>query len=211
MPFNYPTFDVEIVRQVNPNDLFLPEPWECTDDRNLGCNREYVDMRDYSWEDVQRVIELEERNIRHIEESPDPDVIGSFTVAAEAEEDWDEEDRDLAELFLAEEFGPAVDLDLGIASTAAALSAAGCIPYISCNAGAFRGWHQEKYPSVDFYATPEAITLLLKCAEKADVGLEHIFEAYNPLTVYADDIRKMRDFANALLEHKDQFLPSKSS
>ena len=106
---------------------------------------------------------------------------------------------------LLEEIGAVAQLDVGVASTVAALSATGCIPFTSCSAGAFRGWHYEKHPLVVFYARPEAVPLLVQCAQNADVGLENEEEIYNPLIVYSDDIRKMRDFANALSEHSADF------
>ena len=43
-------------------------------------------------------------------------------------------------------------LDIGVASAVAALSAARCIPFTSCNAGTFGGSHAETYPLVGSFA-----------------------------------------------------------
>ena len=207
MTFNYQIFDVEIERQVDPSRLTWPTPEEDQEDSSffglLVGNQLYCDLRDISWAVARHVIEIEERCVKHIEESAKPSEIGSFVVADAAEFLWD---WDLENLW--DEIGAVVTLDVGVASTVAALSATGCTPFTSCSAGAFGGWHPEDYPLVAFYARPEAVPLLMKCAEKAGVGLENMtghVERDHPLMVYADDIRKMRDFANVLSEQSANF------
>ncbi len=198
MPFKYRTFDVDIVRLVDPTRLSWPEPGETMDDRNPGGNREYTDLRYLSWAVARRVLEMEEECISRIETMEGPSETGSFTIEEAMENIWEWED-------LLDEVGPVAALDVGVASTTAALSAAGCIPFTSCSAGAYGGRHREKHPLVVFYARPEAVPLLMECAEKAGVGLEIEDELHHPLIVYADDIRKMRDFANALSERSADF------
>ena len=106
-----------------------------------------------------------------------------------------------AELFEEEEIAEIMGLDIGVASTVAVLSAAGFIPCTSCNAGAFGGRHHESYPIVAFYAQPQSVSLLLQCAEDSEVGLDND-QGWSPedlpIVVYADDIRKMGAFAEAL-------------
>jgi hypothetical protein len=45
-------------------------------------------------------------------------------------------------------------LDIGVASTVIALSAARCVPFSSCNGGAYGGSHHEFHLVVAFYARP---------------------------------------------------------
>ncbi len=49
----------------------------------------------------------------------------------------------------------------------------------------------------------EQIELLLRCAEKANVGMEN--GSYEVMIVYADDIRNMRAFATALIDRRAEF------
>jgi hypothetical protein len=109
------------------------------------------------------------------------------------EEEWYEEPPEL--------YG----LDLGVASSVVALSAAHCIPFSSCNAGTFGGYHHEDYPLVAFYARPPALDLLLACAEKAGIGL--VAENTGELVAYAADVLHMRAFANALIQSRNDFPP----
>lgn len=82
-----------------------------------------------------------------------------------------------------------------------ALSAAKCVPFSSCNGGAFGGHHHERYPVVAFYAPVQVIGFLIALAEGADIGLE----GSHHLDAYANDIRKMRAFAGAVVRKRRQF------
>ena len=203
MKFSYRIFDVEIERQVDPSRLSWPELDEVEDNgffAFLVGNLLYCDLRNLSWAVARRVAEIEEQCIKRMEESPDQDETASFIIEDAAAVHLELELEDLLD-----EIGAIAGLDVGVASTVAALSAAGYIPFTSCSAGAFGGWHHEAYPLVVFCARPEAVPLLMECAEKAGAGLENESGAYNPLTVYANDIRKMRDFANALSNSSADF------
>ena len=52
-------------------------------------NQLYCDLRDISWDVARHVIEIEEKCIKYIEESPDRSETGSFVVADAAEFLWD--------------------------------------------------------------------------------------------------------------------------
>jgi hypothetical protein len=124
--FTHLDFEVEIVRRLDRSKLRWPEPGEATHDSGLGGNRMYADLRRCSWTEARQAFVLEGELIGRIEISEDSE--------AECEAIWEElseGDRDL--------FG----LDLGVAATVVSLSAARCIPFASCNAGAFGGNHQE--------------------------------------------------------------------
>jgi hypothetical protein len=175
--FTYPKFDVEIVRAVDPSALGWPEPGDAQDEKSLGCNRAYIDLRRMSWAEARRIAELERQLIERIESASDP--------AAEYEAVEDEFFEDDLALY---------GLDLGVAGGVIALSAAGCVPFASCNAGAFGGLHHESYPLIVFYARAEAVDDLLAAAEEAEIGLGGGVW----LQVYTDDVRKMSRFAAAL-------------
>ncbi len=202
MVFDYRTFDVETKREVDPSRLSIPEQEETEQEESFGFwigNTEYCDLRGISWNHARRVAQIEAECINNIEESEDQGESGSCTIEEAAEFTWDLED-------LLSEIGAFAGVDVGVASTVAALSATGCVPLMSCSAGAFGGWHAEEYPLVDFCTRRETVPLLMICAEKADVGLRNAISqgyAYNPLVVYADDIRKMLDFGHALWERSD--------
>ncbi len=190
MKFVHKKFDVQVTRQVNSALTSWPKPEGVVDDCHPGGNRDYYDLRGLSWMDVREVQDLEDEYIQRIEQSPLPSGADPF-----GEEDLFDELFD--EIELAEIMG----IDIGVASTVAALSASGFIPCTSCNGGAFGGRHHEQHPLVAFYTYPEAIPLLLRCAEASGVGLDND-QGWAPddlpIVVYADDVRNMRAFADEL-------------
>jgi hypothetical protein len=177
-------FEVDIVREIDAHHLDWPERGNAGHDSGLGCNREYSDLRWLSWGEAKRVFRLEGDLIARIESASDPE------VELEAIE---EESFECTEHL----YG----LDLGVASTAIALSAAGCVPFSSCNGGAFGGRHYEQYPLVAFFARAHAAELLLSAAEEANIGVH----GRSYLIVYADDIRNMRSFAQCLTSRRPLF------
>lgn len=187
MIFKHKHFDVQIERNVDANGLSWPKPGEAMNEGNLGGNPFYVDLRYLSWREALRVYELEEKYIKRILASSDPDI--------EYKKIDGEIESDPVGIF---------GLDIGVASSVCALFAARCIPFSSCNAGAFGGSHNEDFPCVVFYARMESIDMLLQCAETAEVGLKLIQEV-GCLFLYSDDINKMRIFANSLIENRSVF------
>jgi len=181
--FEHQKFEIEIVRQVDPRKLRWPAKDETGPDSGLGCNREYEDFTGRSWSDAQTVLDTERGLISKIEA---------------IYWDLDEEARE-AELLEAEMYLDA--LDLGVAATVNALSAAKCIPFSSCNAGAFGGMHHERYPLVAFHAVRSTVKLIMSAAEQADVGIY----GGEFLVVYTDEIRKLSLFAQSLIDRAPQF------
>jgi hypothetical protein len=182
--FTYPQFDVEVIRKVEAEQLGWPDRGEADEDSGLGCNRMYADLRGLSWGDAKKAVALERDLVKRVESAADPP--GEYE---KIEEDLFESDEGL--------WG----LDLGVASVVVALSAAKCIPFSSCNGGAFGGRHQEIYPVVAFYARPQMLELLIASAEEADVGLE----GGEYLVAYANDVRKMHAFAESIIRRRSQF------
>ncbi len=94
-------------------------------------------------------------------------------------------------------------LDLGVASTVYALSAARCIPYSSCNAAAFGGSHVERHPLVAFFARAPIAKVILTCAEEAGSGLINVNNG--SLLAYADTLPTLRRFAETLISRRRDF------
>lgn len=181
----YRKFDVDITRSLT-SVLRWPTRGEASAERSLGCNQSYIDLRGMTWSDVCRVFDLEGSLIDRLEHAEDLE-----RECALIEDELYEDDEGI--------FG----LDIGIASTVIALSAASCIPCSSCNGGAYGGTHHELYPTVAFFAKPQQIDLLLQCATEANIGIEN--QESGVVVAYADDIRNMRTFAAALMEREAEF------
>ena len=188
MAFTHRHFDVQIERCVASGCLSWPKPGEAMSEGSLGGNRCYEDLRRLPWCEARRVYAFEDKCIERI--------LNSTHAEKEYESIIAELANDLDNIGL---FG----LDIGVASAVLALSSARCIPFTSCNAGAFGGHHAEEYPIVAFYAKMELIPLLLECVEEAGTGL--VNTELGSLITYADDIRKMRRFANAIIERSSAF------
>ncbi len=190
--YEYPKFDVEIVREVSAHPLSWPEPRAAEDDCGLGGNRGYSDLRGLSWSEAKRVHRLEEELIARIERADDPE--------REYEAIEEEQYEDPAALY---------GLDLGVASSRVALSAARCVPFSSCNGGAYGARHHECYPLVAFFARPQILGLLLECAVTSKIGL--VAEETGELVAYAADVRQMRAFASALISRRADFRAIRTS
>ena len=90
-------------------------------------------------------------------------------------------------------------VDFGIAAAVVALSALGCVPVSSCRGnslGARR--HEHPAPMVTFYARRIHLAALGDAVQRADIS---IVNNAAKLEAYADDLRKMHAFAEALLPH----------
>lgn len=184
--FTHAHFDVTILRSVNARALRWPGHREVDDESNPAGNRQYVDLRGMSWDDAIAVFELEGQLIERIATAATP-----------------EREADTIEEELCESEPNLFGLDIGVASTVAALAAAKCVPFSSCNAAAFGGIHAEAFPLVAFFARQRCVGTLMAAAMKAGVGLRNRDEGY--LVVFADDIRRLRGFAAAILRERDEF------
>lgn len=185
MPFPRTKLSVPIERNLNTDCLAWPQPGEAMDDSALGGNRCYMDLRRLPWCHARTAYALESQYISRILSSADPER-DCETVEGEADDD------------------PALfGLDLGVASTVLALSSAGCVPFSSCNGAVFGGHHNEQYPLVAFFGRAKMTSLLVECAESAEVGLRNA--ADGAIVVYADDVRRMLRFAAALIERRAAF------
>lgn len=184
--FDHIEFDVAPIRSLELQRLGWPAPGEAGHDSALGGNRHYGDLRRLSWTDATRVLEVERELIGRIEVAVEPEAECDLI-----EDELYEGDEDL--------FG----LDLGVAATVVALSAARCVPFSSCNGGAFGGTHSEIYPLIAFFARPPAATVLLPLVEEIGVGLENGDNGC--LIAYANDIRKFPNFAASIIRERKVF------
>lgn len=183
--YEHRKFDVEVVRTVQGPSLSWPAPGAAGDDSTLGGNRPYIDLRRLPWSEAVRVYELEAELISRVESADEPE-----DEAARIEDELYEDDVGL--------YG----LDLGVASTVVALSSAQCVPFASCNAGAFGGEHHEAYPLVAFHASRQTLDSLLNCAIEADIGL--VVEDTGEVVAYGPTIAHMRAFAGLIIQCRSE-------
>ena len=181
------TFDVEIRRDVVADQTCWVQEDEASEE-GLGGNRNYTDTRGFGWEDVPHVLESERLLLLKLEPNP------------LNKEVWAEIEHEEEEIFLT---GPWPHMDLGVNAIVAALCAARCVTFSSCNGGCCGDHHHESHPLVALYALPPWIPLLLECAVESGAGIEN--GENGCVVIYANDIWKMLDFAQALLSRKTQF------
>jgi hypothetical protein len=98
-------------------------------------------------------------------------------------------------------------LDIGVASSVVALSAARCIPFSSCNGGSLGGHHHEAFPLVSFFAKVEWISVIVEAAEEANAGVSN---SGNAVVVYAQ-LQDMLTLARGLIARRALFRKLKST
>jgi len=125
---------------------------------------------------VKDALELEERLLSRAE-------------GPEAQDDIDEQ----------QEWGILLGLDVGVASSVLALSAARCVPIARCNG---MPGHQESCPIVALYCRPPRVADLLAVAEVVHCGLENGYDG--ALIAYADDVKTMMEFARELMARRNK-------
>lgn len=183
------TFDINVDRNLCLDALGWPEHGEAGpsgEDAGFGGNRSYTDLRRMPWSEAHRIYAYESDLIARISSAEDPD-----------DEYYVVEDE------LYEDPEGILGLDIGVASAVVALSAARCIPFSSCNAGAFGGDHHETYPLVAFYARPAHAPLLIKYATKTDCGLEN--GSRGCVVLYAANVENIRKFAAEVISQSNEF------
>lgn len=142
--------------------------------------RGYIDMRGLTWDDANEALNLERELL----------ACGAGNLAAAEEAVSDEEQFDL--------YG----LDVGVASSVAALSAANCTQIASCNGGV---GHHESHPLVAFYCRKGRVRDILKAAELAGCGLVNGDSGL--LVLYAVHVDAFMCFAEKLIEMRDSLKP----
>lgn len=178
--------EVEVERDVNSSQVvWVPD--DVLDSGWYSGNHEWFDTRGTTWSQAQEALQSEERLLEQL---------------GLLDDSWDE-DSELYEEVTLERFESLMGLDIGVASTVSALSAAGCLPFTSCNGGCLGGHHQENYPLVAFYARSQWIPELLEAATEAQVGL--VNGDQNSLVVYTGDIHRMLAYGRTLIARRSEF------
>ncbi|GLI95768.1 hypothetical protein [Methylocystis echinoides] len=154
------SFPREIRRELKIGDLAdasMEELEQAEEDGSLAGNRSYRDLRGFSWEGVRAALDAEISVIKRLKAAEDLEAeISAF--------------EDLQATSFEDE--PALwGLDVGVAAATIALSAYGATPVSSCNAGAFGGEHQARYPYAAFFLPKELAPEIVLCAAASDVGL----------------------------------------
>lgn len=129
------------------------------------------------------------------------ELVGRLTAADDLDAEADQIDEERAEAF--EDIDALWNLDVGVIGAVIALSALGCAPIGSCNAGGFGGHHQAQHPYVAFYLPAAAVAEVLGLAEAVGAGL--IIDADGLAQLYSDRDLGLSQFAAlAVARHSPQ-------
>ncbi|MDQ0839183.1 hypothetical protein [Sphingomonas faeni] len=181
-------YEVSEPSVVRVQALRWPSNDQAANGKKWVVNHMYRDLRSFSWQAAGEMLAVE------------ADAMTALSVMT------DEGDR--ARFIGAPRLVSSLrQLDLGVAGTVAALSAARCVPIMSCNAGAFGGRHSEVAPVIGFYARGAAAPLLVAIAAETGVLLRN--HRYGDLAVEATTIDRMHAFGRSLFEHRDAFIALK--
>lgn len=173
-------------RALDPASLAWPEEADAASD-SLEANHYYMaDVRHARWEDVDSVLMRES------------EVLPLLSAAGDAEAEWESQSERIsgAAVGVADEFFSS--LDPGIASATLALGAVGCIPFWSCNGGAFGGDHSSTVPVVKFFAKANHVAALTAAAEESGAELDQ--DDDGRCSISAGSVDGMRAFAIAMRE-----------
>ncbi|MGN6311334.1 MAG: hypothetical protein ACTHNN_17485 [Xanthobacteraceae bacterium] len=174
-------FDIPITRAVDSDDLGWPSQ-DDLESETLGGNRDYFPLGRMNWDEARITLDEEQGIMDEIAASQDWEA---------AYRKWSEEN--------AESDDPALlGFDLGTNALAAALSAARCLPFYSCNGGAYGDGHHDDYPLVAFFCPTGIFPFVRAAAERASAGLE--YNHADGLTVFARNVDALIDMAAALVE-----------
>lgn len=178
------SFPVEIRRELNVADLadVSEQQLEQADEEGaLAGNRFYFDMRGFYWQDVRTALEAEIAVMNRLKSAEDLEAeLANFEELQATS--FDDE--------------PALwGLDVGVAAATIALSAYGATPVSSCNAGAFGGQHQARYPYVAFFLPKALAQEILLCAEESNVGL--LCDGNGVIQIYGQGEMDLVRFAEA--------------
>ena len=154
----------------------------------LAGNAMFQDLSAFTWADAAQAVAREGALIARLQAADDLD--------AEADE-IDEERFDALD-----DAEALWNLDVGVAGAVLALSALGCAPVGSCNAGGFGGQHQAQHPYVAFFLPAASAAEVLELAAAAGAGL--IVDADGLAQLYADRDLGLSRFAElAVARHRN--------
>jgi hypothetical protein len=172
-------FEIPITRSVDANGI----EWPSAEERRseiLGGNRDFAKLGRATWSEVLEFIDAERDVVATIAQAEDWEAC----YEAWSENCWEEP-------FL---FG----FDLGTNALSAALAAARCLPFYSCNGGAFEDGHNDTYPLVAFFCRASIFPFIEEAARKVDAGLE--YNHSGGLTAFGSDLDTLINMAAALYD-----------
>lgn len=166
--------------------LRWPEPAEGEEDTDVDetmgwINRDYADLRGYTWQDARTMLNDERELLSEVINNGTEDDLNDLVDY----ETWIE----ICE-----------GLDLGVASAVVALSAAGCIPLASCNGSA---GHAELCPVIVFRCPQHFIPTLLRIASDAGCRLQNAEEG--AIALFSNDIKHFLGFAERMIDSQTAF------
>jgi len=150
----------------------------------LAGNAMFQDLSGFSWDDAAEAVAGEARLIARLTKAVDLEA-----EAAAVEEERGEAFEDVEALW---------NLDVGVIGATIALSALGCAPVGSCNAGGFGGHHQAQHPYVAFYMPAHVTAEVEALAAAAGLGL--IIDPDGLAQLYADRDLGLIRFSECALE-----------
>lgn len=189
-----PQFDVEPeVAQVDPGSLRVVWLDEVLAD-GIGDNLAYQDISGTAWPEVEAVITEEDALIR---------------AAADRAIDGDDFDRlvnyELRQRYPGDDFDEEplsefADLDVGVMSAVAALSASGCVTTTSCRS---HRRHGEPSPLVRFATDEQRLPIVQAAASSAHCG--RLLDEDGMLQLYAGNVLALVEFAREMLQRRQAF------
>lgn len=188
----------------------MPAKSEIAEAEGLGGNRDYIDLRGLTWDEVRAYLKTERYLLPILGESLDESAaVRKYIFETYFEENFEGGDAPATDDAISDYiYDNSFDvqeellqtLDVGTISTVCALSALGCVPFYSCSGGFGRNHHHAKQPIVAFYARADRCDLLNAAAAAAAVEIEC---QGGEAVVGTSEIARLCDFAAALLDmHK---------
>lgn len=160
-------------REIDPGKLATIDraTLEAADDSGfLAGNAMFQDLSGFSWAEAATAVAAE------------MGLITRLTTAADLDAEAEVVEEERYDAF--EDTDALWNLDVGVIGAVIALSALGCAPIGSCNAGGFGGQHQAQHPYVAFFLPMAALPEVLSLAEAAGVGL--ILDPEGRAQLYSD-------------------------
>ena len=194
MTWSERTYAAVICREVDVDRLAIIDPasLETADETGyLDGNAMFQDLSGVTWQQVDQAVARE------------TDLVARLQAADDIDHEAEAIDEERLEAF--DDADALWHLDVGVAGAVVALSALGCTPVGSCNAGGFGGQHQAEHPYVAFYLPSPSAPAVLSLAEAASVGL--IVDDAGLAQLYADRDLALLQFARlAVTHHADRYL-----
>lgn len=176
-------FKVKIDQAIETSGLSWPTGEE-RQSETLGGNREYFELGRIGWRGVKELLDLEGELVARFYHSEDPEA---------AHDEWQEEIDENPDAGL-------LGFDLGTNALVAALRASRCLPFYSCNGGAFGGHHNDEYPVIAFFCRPQLAEVIVNAAKASSAGVEN--NGLGGLTIYGESVDTLLKMAFALYSNR---------